>query len=137
MAGGESLLRRQVHVVPDARGLSNQVIRCIYEGQDGSLWLGTAGGGLNQLKDYRIVVRSMREDLPSDNVRSIYQDAGGDIWLGTSNGLAKIPVRGKLVHYTTKNGFSSDLIWPVLRDREGDLWTGSEDGVLHWFRGRI
>jgi len=38
-----------------AQGLSFNYVRAIYEDEDGALWIGTYGGGLNRLKNGRFV----------------------------------------------------------------------------------
>ena len=66
-------------------GLSNPVVRCIFEDAEGSLWVGTAGG-VNRFRQYPVTVRTMREGLPSDSFRSVPQDGFGDAWLAPPTG---------------------------------------------------
>lgn len=97
--------------------------------------MGTAGGGINRFKEYRVTMHTMREGLPSDSVRSIQQDHSGDIWLGTTNGIARLRASGKVAVYGSRDELSRNLMWPVIRDRQNNLWAGSEEGVLRRFRG--
>jgi len=115
-------------------GLSNKVIRCLYEDQEGSLWMGTAGAGLFRLKDFAFTVRSTREDLPSDVIRTISQDAWGDVWLGTGSGAVRIAADGRVLQYPASQSFAGGLVWPVVRARNGDVWAGSEREILSCFR---
>ena len=103
-------------------GLSNQIIRCLFEDSEGSLWMGTAGGGINRFKEYLVAVRTMREGLPSDSVRSVQQDGSGDMWLGTGNGIARLRASGGMAVYRQRDGLERDLMFPVVRDRNGNLW---------------
>jgi ligand-binding sensor domain-containing protein len=97
--------------------------------------MGTAGGGVNRFKEYRVTIRTMREGLPSDSIRSVQQDGSGDIWLGTTNGIARIRASGGVAVYGRKDGLSRDAMWPVIRDRQNRVWAGSDVGVLQRFRG--
>lgn len=59
---------------------------------DGTVWLGTEGGGLNL---YNIPTREVRtftthEGLPSDDVYSLQKDSRGRLWVSTGKGLALI-----------------------------------------------
>ena len=62
------------------------MVRCIFEDAEGSLWVGTAGGGVNRFRQYPVTVRTMREGLPSDSFRSVQQDGFGDAWLAPPTG---------------------------------------------------
>ena len=60
--------------------------------EDGTVWLGTEGGGLNL---YNMQTRKLRlftthEGLPSDDVYSLQRDTRGRLWVSTGKGLALI-----------------------------------------------
>jgi signal transduction histidine kinase/ligand-binding sensor domain-containing protein/CheY-like chemotaxis protein/AraC-like DNA-binding protein len=59
---------------------------------DGTVWLGTEGGGLElyDMDARKIRVFTTREGLPSNDVYSIERDARGRLWISTGNGLAFI-----------------------------------------------
>ena len=93
------------------RSLSRKSVSSIYEDRDGVLWIGTYGGGLNQLvqaeadgaptfKHYRHDIGNPNS-LSNDVVLSIYQDQSGTIWIGTiSGGLNQFnPKEGVFYHY--------------------------------------
>ena len=64
------------------------------ESQDGALWVGTWGGGLNHFDPRTGVFTRYRHDpgdltsLSNDQVRTIYEDRQGTLWVGTLNGFA-------------------------------------------------
>lgn len=59
---------------------------------DGTVWLGTEGGGLNlyNINNGEIQTLSTIDGLPSDDVYSIQKDGRGRLWLSTGKGLALI-----------------------------------------------
>lgn len=60
--------------------------------EDGTVWLGTEGGGINlyDMKTRKLRMFTMREGLPSDDVYSLQRDARGRLWVSTGKGLALI-----------------------------------------------
>ncbi|MCP5105855.1 MAG: hypothetical protein GY950_20880, partial [bacterium] len=125
-------------------GLSNNVVRTIYEDREGSLWIGTGGGGLNRLdrRDSRkkngkfifeVTAYSTEDGLTSKFIRCIFVDRGGTLWVGTyGGGLNRLDSKKeKFTAYTTKEGLSSDLVLSINEDRKGNLWIGTEGG-LHY-----
>ena len=55
-------------------GLSSNVVRSLYADQQGSVWIGTLGGGLNRLKNGRITVYMTRHGLFDDVIWLILED---------------------------------------------------------------
>lgn len=74
--------------------LSSDRVYCLLEDRDGSIWIGTYGGGLDnynpatgKFTHYRHQP-SLPGSLPDDNIRSLYLDSAGTLWVGTdSRGL--------------------------------------------------
>lgn len=60
--------------------------------EDGTVWLGTEGGGLNlyNMKSRKLRMFTTREGLPSDDVYSLQRDTRGRLWVSTGKGLALI-----------------------------------------------
>ncbi len=51
------------------------------------MWLGTAGGGLNRLRDGRITPYTTRIGLFDDKVHHILADDGGLLWMSSNRGV--------------------------------------------------
>jgi len=75
--------------------LSNNYILSIYEDRDGTLWIGTKGGGLNKFNRKKEEFINYKNDsgninsLSSNIVTCIYEDHAGTLWLGTEGGGLK------------------------------------------------
>ncbi|HEU5070986.1 MAG TPA: two-component regulator propeller domain-containing protein [Verrucomicrobiae bacterium] len=111
-------------------GLSADAVRAIADDANGDLWVGTAGGGLNQISGTNCVVfRKSAEGLPGDNISALLAEADGTLWVGTGSGLARFK-GGRWTRYTTRDGLASDSICYLAEDDQGSLWIGSNAGLM-------
>src|ERR1700722_14600365 len=62
-------------------------------GRDGSLWIGTEGGGLVRYKDRTFERFSSDDGLTNDFVRSIYEDRNNILIVGTDRGFFRMAGR--------------------------------------------
>lgn len=119
-------------------GLGADGVRALAETPDGTLWVGTAGGGLCALRDGRFtVLRRSAEGLPGDDITALLTDAEGGLWVGTAgSGLARF-YQGRWTRLTTRAGLASNSIHYLLDDGAGHLWIGSHLGVLRVPRAAV
>ncbi len=110
-------------------GLSSDDVRAVIDDNDGNIWIGTADGGLDRLRDGKFVAFHKSDGLPSEHISSLYLDGQGVLWVGTSGGLGRLQ-GGKWTAYTTANGLASDSVQYILEDGEGNLWLGSNLGLM-------
>ncbi len=105
----------------NTRALRENSIFCLLAARDGSLWIGTEGGGLVRYKDGVFRSWSAKEGLTNDYVRAVYEDAARDIWAGTDDGLFRI-------HNDTVTrvdvSFDSVSVHAIQGGRDGRLWVG-------------
>ncbi len=115
--------------------------------RDGSLWIGTRGGGLNRLKNGKFALCTVRNGLFSDYIFQILEDSSGNLWMTTNEGIFRVSQRelndfadGKLksvisIPYGTQNGMSAPLCtggtqpagW---RSKDGKLWFPTNRGLV-------
>ena len=64
----------------------------IFEDSDGSMWIGTYGGGLNKFdtKSGKFFNFSKANGILNDVVFGITEDANGFLWISTMKGISKI-----------------------------------------------
>jgi signal transduction histidine kinase/ligand-binding sensor domain-containing protein len=74
-------------------GLSNDYVRTIVEQDDGTLWIGTYGGGLNRFKDGRFVQIRVNDGLFDDFISQIVDDNRGRFWMLSNRGIFHAGVR--------------------------------------------
>ena len=125
----------------DATSLSNDNISAIVGDEDGVLWVGAWGGGLNRL-DPETGVFSQLPNEASDldpsirnaYVHCLYLSESGELWLGTrDNGLIRFDKRtGLFKQYlhdpTDPTSLSSNRVWSI-REKDGRLWLGADQGI--------
>lgn len=103
--------------------LRAQDILCLLAARDGSLWIGTDGGGLLHYANGRIRAYKASEGLTYPIIRTLYEDVDGTIWVGSDFGIFKLkdnqfvrvddPV--KLVNFGAQS---------IIGDGHGSVWVG-------------
>ena len=107
----------------DSALLRAQDILSLLAARDGSLWIGTDGGGLLHYSNGHIQVFSAGQGLTYPILRVIYENPDGTIWVGSDFGIFKLkgdqfvrvddPV--KLVNFGAQS---------IIGDRDGSVWVG-------------
>lgn len=116
--------------------LSSDLVTSVYESQDGIIWLGTNGYGLNKL-DLNLSRFGYIGAFPNTSIslnemytRAIYTPNDTLLYVSTTNRLNIINLITKQSHVVV-NGFSkrSNQINCIMPHPEGGLWLGAEDGL--------
>ena len=68
------------------RGLVRDVVPDV----DGTVWIGTYGGGAGRLKAGRVARLSVEQGLPDNSISRILDDGRGRMWISTNRGLAVV-----------------------------------------------
>lgn len=85
-------------------------IRCILEGKDASLWIGTSEGGLLKynIKNGTFKRFTTKDGLPGNTVLRLLQDKHGNIWFSTYNGISRFDVQqGIFRNFSVSDGLQS------------------------------
>ena len=117
---------------------SQNKIRTIVRDREGSLWVGTDGGGLNRLQPKVVELHGRDEGLPFETVRSMAEDLTGNLWVVTQDGAVT-----RLPGEDWASGEKIDN-WPggiahcVACDRQGVMWFGTfQRGLYCWKQGKF
>ena len=109
---------------------SHPIIRCLAEDNDGNLWAGTAGGGLNRIR--KPAFEQWATDQ-IDTIGSICEDAHGTLWLGNTRGIRRL-VNGRAIPPEPQDA------WPPMAHSlcptpDGALWMGSTKNIFRFRPG--
>jgi signal transduction histidine kinase/ligand-binding sensor domain-containing protein/DNA-binding response OmpR family regulator len=126
-------------------GLPFPWLRVIRETRDGTLWIGTNGGGVIRLRNGRsdrFTSITTAQGLSSDVVRSLWVAPDGHLWIGTeSRGLNRLdpesvdaPGGPRIAMLGERQGLYSNGIHQMVPDAFGNLWMSSNRGL---FRARL
>ena len=74
-------------------GLLTANVRALFRDSDGTLWIGTHGGGLARMKDGRIFNITTRHGLIDDVISQIVADDFGYLSLGCNRGIMRLERR--------------------------------------------
>lgn len=110
-------------------GLSDNAVYCLARTGDGSVWAGTYGGKLNQIRDGRVTVWGERQGLNPTPVFTLRPEPDGTLWLGTNGGLIRFR-GGRFVSISSGDGLASDKAFQIVEDQRGFFWMNSNKGIF-------
>ena len=93
----------------------------LLEGADGSLWVGTIGGGLMRYRAGRFETFGRAEGLPTDVVNGLYEDRSGRLWI-TSYEALTLYEGGRFKTFEMGDGGRSVYAVPFHEDAAGRVW---------------
>ena len=127
---------------PNSVNLLGNVIASLYKDDEGILWIGNWGQGLNKLDRTTNTVQhfstqqSGNHKIINDFIHVIFEDADHNIWLGTRDGIIMYdkPANRFIPYYTYfKNpalpAFKNFKIYMIIQDRHSDYWIGTQNGL--------
>lgn len=121
-------------------GFDNEYIMCLYEDDEGVLWVGTDGGGIYLLTRDGIMKKISTEDgLCGNVVFKIFQDKQKVYWICTGTGISRLE-KGDLsilssdlvldfFNYNSSVGLGSDSIFQMIVDQNNYAWFISNRGI--------
>jgi len=141
LATSEGLLRFdgyrfQLFSKADIEGLRQSFISTFLESRDGTLWIGSYGGGLIRFRNGRFSLLTSEEGLANNLVRSLAEGNDGSLWIGSFGGVDRFQ-QGRFTHYSTAEGLSSNNVKALCLDQDGVLWAGTAQGLCRFRNGRF
>jgi ligand-binding sensor domain-containing protein/signal transduction histidine kinase len=114
-------------------GLHNGRVNVLYGDSHGTLWIGSAGGGLTRLRNGQFTTFTKHDGLPSDVITALGEDRQNRLWVGTDSGLA-VWDNDHAVDLPLLERFKDKNIAALAKDSHGNLWLGAADQGVFEFR---
>ena len=122
----------EVPTPPDA------ICRNVFTDREGSIWVGTSGRGIMQLREtafrvWPIVVAGR----PGNGVRVVSQASDGSVWAALAPiGVVRIFPDGRLVPITVGREREND-VRSILAASDGRVWLGTRGALFAWRDGKM
>lgn len=113
-------------------------ITCIYETNDGTLWLGSNGYGIYKRTvdtkgKEKFTAYTTAQGLANNSVVGILEDSKGCLWMATNNGLSRfIKSEERFINYTRQDGLvNTQFYWNAACHSTHDrLYFGTVAGLV-------
>lgn len=118
--------------------LSSNFIYTVFYDSQGTMWVGTRGGGLMQRKRNEAKFQVYKHDekkpgtLSNNTVYCISEGENHTIWVATANGLNRLNADGTFSVWYENDGLPSDNIYAILQDNKGQLWLSHNKGITRF-----
>ncbi|HET7458330.1 MAG TPA: two-component regulator propeller domain-containing protein [Gemmatimonadaceae bacterium] len=122
------------------KGQGESLIRIISEASDGTLLVGTDGGGLVVVdpESGRVKARYTTDakdgpTLGAMVVQAVFETAPGVVWVGTPGGLDRVDRNAATVrHYGEVDGLPSANVAGLAADGAGNIWVSTDRGIARF-----
>ncbi|RPJ69172.1 MAG: hybrid sensor histidine kinase/response regulator, partial [Acidobacteria bacterium] len=121
-----------------ADGLGDNYVLSLHRDGEGSIWVGTFGGGLSRVRESQILTVTERDGLFDNAAFTILEDAAGAFWMSCNRGIFRVTrseleafFEGKIRRIRSPGYGSAD----GLRGSEGN--GGSQPAALKTGDGRL
>ena len=111
-------------------GLSHDYVLSLLVDREGTLWVGTDGGGLDRVK------RQFFNVLPESGgwaVQSVCEDNQGGLWIGANGSGASLLREGQLRRFGPAQGLANPFVRSIFIDRDQRVWAGTYGAGLFRF----
>ena len=105
---GQDTFIQYTHDNKNSNSIGENTGFCFYEDDQGLIYVGTYGGGLNIYDPFTDVFRMVgeKDGLANNNIFAIFPDHHGNIWLCTFRGWSRYNLKtGAIRNYNSKDGF--------------------------------
>ncbi len=132
------VLLRQFRADPTGpTGLAVSFVWPLLLDAQGTLWIGTIGGGLHRLvrdAQGRETIERYRRWLPESDVESMLADADGNLWLGGTGLYRFTPATHQYLRYDVADGLQSNAfkVGAAWAAPDGTLYFGGINGLTYF-----
>lgn len=126
------------HKDGDPTSISHNYILPLFQSKDGTIWVGTMGGGLNKMNYHSnpdsisFTKYTTRNGLPNNSIKGILEDDYGALWISSNKGLTRFDVKsGVFKNFNLSDGIQDYEFGEVAcyKRRNGDMVFGGVNGI--------
>ncbi|WP_192346839.1 hybrid sensor histidine kinase/response regulator transcription factor [Algoriphagus sp. Y33] len=125
--------------------ISHDRIGSIAESKDGSIWIGTDGGGLDHYFPKTEIIRHFEHDpgsaqsLSNNYIISLLEDSKNNLWVGTYQGGLNLlnTSTGNSKHYLQESQEKGNDVRVIFEGKNGQIWVGTNRGGLYRYHPPI
>ncbi|HEY3372051.1 MAG TPA: two-component regulator propeller domain-containing protein [Prolixibacteraceae bacterium] len=124
--------------------LNANEINCIFEQQDGNLWFGTQGGGINimDMASETFSHLTTEDGLPGNDIQGILPDQAGRKWISTYNGIVSVDLNNKskpFTYYSHSDGIQGETfkVNSYFISNDGEMFFGGDNGFTRFYPHNI
>lgn len=122
--------------------LSDNGVLSLYQDRQGTLWVGTAGGGLNRFDraEETFTHYGERDGLPNNVVYGILEDEQGCLWLSTNKGVGRFDPRTQTFkNYDVRDGLQDNEFngGAFYKSRSGEMFFGGINGLTAFYPDQV
>jgi len=110
-------------------GLAQSQVSCLLQARNGTIWVGTLGGGISCFDGISFKNITVRDGLSSNIIYSLFENHTGEIVASTYKGVSLISATSIRVLPLDKDQFNDKIRSTVQLD-DGSYLFGSEKGLL-------
>jgi signal transduction histidine kinase len=114
-------------------------VSAVYEDQEGNLWVGSKGNGLQRFTDGSFTCFGSEDGLSGGTVMAICEDSEHDLWLAKTDGVYSRSGDRFRRTISAKDSLGGELQWvELLADpRDHGIWIGTSHGLFHYQSGAL
>ena len=116
-----------------SEGLSGNIITCLYQDREHTVWAGTNGSGLNAFHPRSVVMYTEAEGLSDHSIGPLCRGPAGSIFAGTSKGAVDMITPEGITRLEKKIGLPALPVSSLAYDSSGILWIGTAGAGLFGF----
>jgi len=105
-------------------------VRAIANARDGTVWFGTAGGGLGRLKGEQLQWYHKADGLASEYIGCLHFESDDTLWIGTLGGGLNRFRDGRFTTISHEQGLPNGFISHIEDDGLGFFWMSSNHGIF-------
>ncbi|HAH26044.1 MAG TPA: hypothetical protein DCL77_20170, partial [Prolixibacteraceae bacterium] len=119
--------------------LNANEINCIFENNDGKIWIATQGGGINIFNTDSSTFSHLTtaNGMPGNDVQGILSEPSGKKWVSTNKGFVAIDLDNKLkpfTYYNQSDGIQGETfkVNSYYKSPDGEMFFGGDNGFTRF-----